>query len=256
MSFRVISSLMLALLLLSPLARADGVAELRTTLGRLRATQPLAATLQVASTVKDEDGKTAQARLQVSVASGGDGLRIGFSPELLRRASNEAAVNAKNKDAPTPIEDLLGKLSQVSVQPMVDFAPVLWRQLDGASLASQRDEVHDGKPAHLLVFDVPLPPSAGRQMTIKHYTGQIMVWIGADGVPVAVRNVVEVKGRKLLISIELGNTTDYRLAVIGTRLVVLSRRSEETHSVFGKTGSSVTDALLTPVPAAPARDAG
>ena len=88
-------------------------------------------------------------------------------------------------------------------------------------------------------------------MTIKHYTGQIMVWTGADGVPVAVRNVMDVKGRKLLISIEFGNTTDYRLAVIGTRLVVLSRRTEETHSVFGKAGSSVTEATLTASPARP-----
>lgn len=256
MSSRVISSLILAALLLTPQARADAVSDLRAALGRLQATQPLAATLKVASTVKDEDGKTTQAQLQVSVASGGDGLRIGFSPELLQRSAKEAVANAKNKDAPTPIEDLLGKLSPVSVQPMVDFAPVLLRQVDGATLASQRDEVHDGKPSHLLVFDVPLPSSAGKQMTIKQYTGQILVWLGAGGVPVAVRNVVEVKGRKLLISIELGNTTDYRLGVIGTRLVVLSRRSAETHSVFGKAGSSVTDAVLSPVPAAPTKAAG
>jgi hypothetical protein len=75
-----------------------------------------------------------------------------------------------------------------------------------------------------------------------------MVWLGADGVPVAARNTVQLKGRKLLISIEFGNTTDYRLGVVGTRLVVVSRRSEETHSVFGKSGSSVTEAELAPLP--------
>ncbi len=248
---RLILPLLLAALVLPTLARADAVSDLRTTLGRLQATQPLAATLKVSSTVKDEEGKTTHAQLQVSAASGKDGLSMGFSPDLLQRASKEAAVNAKNKDAPTPIEDLLGKLSPVSVQPMVDFAPVLLRQIDGATLASQRDETHDGKPAHLLVFDVPLPPSASKQMTIKHYTGQVMVWLGADGVPLAVRDVVEVKGRKFLISIEFGNTTDYAMNVVGTRLVVVSRHTVETHSVFGKTGSSSTDAVLTPVAAQP-----
>jgi hypothetical protein len=112
--------------------------------------------------------------------------------------------------------------------------------------------VHDGKPAHLLVFDVPLPESAGKEMTVKHYSGQIKVWLGADGAPLAVRNTMQLKGRKWLISVEFGNTTDYATSVIGTRLVVLSRRDEETHSIFGKAGSSVTDALLTPVPAKPA----
>ncbi|HZX70204.1 MAG TPA: hypothetical protein VFE77_05230 [Rhodanobacter sp.] len=65
--------------------------------------------------------------------------------------------------------------------------------------------------------------------------------------------MAEVKGRKFLISIEIGNTTDYVLNVVGTRLVVASRRSDETHSVFGKAGSSVTDAVLMPAPAKPAR---
>jgi hypothetical protein len=249
MSHRMILLVLFAGLVLPLLARADAVADLQAALGRLQATQPLAATLKVSSTVKDEDDKTAHAQVQISVASGGDGLHIGFSPELLQRSSKEAAVNAKNKDAPTPIGDLLGKLSSVSVQSMVDHAPVLLRQIDGATLSRQRDELHDGKPTHLLVFDVPLPPSASKQMTIKHYIGQIMVWLGADGVPVAVRDVAEVKGRKFLISIDFGNTTDYVLKVVGTRLVVVSRRSEETHSVFGKAGSSVTDAALTPVPA-------
>ena len=247
MSLRMIFPWLLAALLLPALARADAVSDLRTTLGRLQATKPLAATLQVSSTVKSDDDKTTHAQLQLSVASGKDGLSMDFSPELLQRASGEAAANAKDKDAPTPIEDLLSKVSSVSVQSMVDHAPVLLRQIDGVTLSSQRDEVHDGKPAHLLVFDVPLPPSAGKQMTIKHYTGQIMVWLGADGVPVAVRDVAQVKGRKFLISIDFGNTTDYVLKVVGTRLVVVSRRSDETHSVFGKAGSSVTDAVLTPV---------
>lgn len=253
MSLRMILPMLLAGLVLPALANADAVANLQTTLGRLHAIQPLAATLKVTSTVKDEDDKTTHAQVQVSVASGGDGLNIGFSPALLQRASKEAADNAKNKDAPSPIGDLLGKLSSVSVESMVDHAPVLLHQIDGAKLSSQRDETHDGKPTHLLVFDVPLPPSASKQMTIKSYTGQIMLWLGADGVPVAVRNVVEVKGRKFLISIEVGNTTDDALKVEGTRLVVVSRRSEETHSVFGKTGSSVTDTVLTVVPAAVAR---
>ena len=72
------------------------------------------------------------------------------------------------------------------------------------------------------------------------------MWLGVDGVPVAAQNAMQVKGRKLLISIEFGNTTDYAMNVVGTRLVVVSRRSEETHSVFGKGGSSVTDVVLTP----------
>ncbi len=247
MSCRLIFTMLLAGLALPALARADAVANLRATLGGLQAAQPIAATLKVNTTVTDEDSKTTHAQLQISVASGGDGLHLGFSPELLQRESKEAAVNAKNKDAPTPIRNLLEELSPIDVQPMVDYAPVLLRQIDGATLDSERDEAHDGKSTHLLVFDVPLPASASKQMTIKHYTGQIKVWLGADGAPVAVQNVIQIKGRKLLISIDIGNTTSYALKIIGTRLVAQSRRNEESHSVFGKSGRSVTEAVLTPV---------
>lgn len=256
MSPRMILPVLLSALILPALARADAVSDLRARLGQLQATQPLAASLKVSSTVKSDDDKSTHAQLQVSVTSGKDGLNMGFSPDLLQRASREAAANAKNKDTPTPVEDLLGKLSPVSVQPMLDFAPVLLRQINGATLSSQRDEDHDGQPAHLLVFDVALPASASKRMTIKHYTGQIKVWLGADGVPLAVQNVMQVKGRKLLISIEFENTTDYVTKVIGTRLVVVSRRTREAQSVFGKDGSSVTEALLTPLAAVPSQPQG
>jgi len=249
MTSRVILAMLLAALALPTLARADAVSDLRATLGKLRPAQPLVATARVSSTVKKEDGKTERAQLQLGVRSGADGLELRFSPALLQRAAAEAAVNAKDKDAPTPVQDLLGQLSPVNVQPMVDYAPVLLRQLDGATLASQREDTRDGKRLHLLVFDVPMPPSADKEMSVKKYTGQLNVWLGADGVPVAVRNVMAIKGRKLLIRIEFDTTTDYALQQVGTRLLAVSRRTGESHSVFGHDGSSVTEAVLTPVAA-------
>lgn len=245
-------------LLLATSARADVVSDLRATLARLHGDQPLAATMHVESTVKDGDdaSKTTHAKLQIDVSSDFRGLHMGFSPALLQRSSREAAANAINQDAPTPIQNLLGRLSPVNVQPMLDYATALGLALDGTTLASQKDELHDGKPAHLLVFTSQVPAAATKQMTVKEYTGEVKVWLGADGVPVAVSEISRIKGRKMLVSIEFGNTTDYALRVIGKRLVVLSRHSTESHSVFGNAGSSVTDALLVPVTAESMKSAG
>ena len=240
-------------LLLATSAQADGVSDLRATLAGLHGDQPLAATMQVESTGKDGDdaSKTTHAKLQIDVSSDARGLHLGFSPALLQRSSREAAANAVNQDAPTPIQNLLGRLSPINVQPMLDYATALGHSLDGTTLASEKDELHDGKPAHLLVFTAPVPAAASKQMTVKEYTGEVRVWLGADGVPVAVREISQIKGRKMLISIEFGSTTDYALRVIGKRLVVLSRHSAESHSFFGNAGSSVTDAVLVPAPAVP-----
>ena len=233
-------------LLVVSVVHADPVSDLHRSLARLRADQPLTAIASVSSTVHDADdaAKNTHTQVQVSVTSSADGLQMGFSPALLQRSAQEAAVHAKNKDVPTPIADLLGKLSPVNVQPMVDFASELQHKLDGAIFSSQRDEMHDGKAAHVLVFDVPLPPSAGKQMTIKHYSGQLSVWLGADGVPVAVKETAQIKGRKMLISIEMGSTSSYELRTVGTRLVVMSRHAQESYSVFGSAGDSTIDATL------------
>lgn len=257
MSRRHAWMLMICGLILAPAVRADATADLQATLSRLKSTQPLAASLRVDSTVHDGDAatKTTHATLQVNVASGPDGLHLGFSPALLQRSAQEAAVNAKNDDAPTPIADLLGKITPVRVQSMVDYAPVLQRYLEAAVFVSQSDEAHDGKPSHLLLFKVPLPASASKAMTIKDYTGQIKVWLGADFVPVAMQNRVDVKGRKFLISVDFSNTTTNTFRVIDSRLVVVSQRVEESHSVFGHGSRSVTDAVLTPVTAAEPKSA-
>jgi hypothetical protein len=249
MARHILSSIAVLGLLLATAARADGVSDLRTTLTGLHGAQPLAATMQVSSTVKEggDPSKTTSVKVQIEVSSDAHGLHMGFPPALLQRASQEAAANAKNQDAPTPIQNLLGRLSPVNVQPMVDYATALGHSLDGTTLASQKDEPHDGKPAHLLVSTAPVPAQASKQMTVKEYTGEVRVWIGADGVPMAVRETTKIKGRKFLISIDFGDTTDYSLRVISNRLVVVSRHTEESHSVFGNAGSSVTDATLVPI---------
>jgi hypothetical protein len=238
-------------LLFAATAHADPLTDLRATLARLHADQPLAATLSVRGTVQNDErsAKVTHAQVELGISSDAGGLHMGFSPALLQRVSQEAGVYAKNTDAPVPIQDLLGKLNPVSVQPMLDFAPELLRDLEGVTLSSQRDEVHDGKPTHLLVFNFPLPASASRQMSVSDFTGELDVWLGADGVPVAAKQTYAVKGRKFLISIVIGNTSSYTLQTIGSRLVVRSRHNEETHSVFGHAGSSVTDATLVPAPA-------
>lgn len=247
------SILWFAILLAVSAAHADAVADLRTALARLSADQPLTATLDVRSTTHgDDQAKPAQATLRIGMASDAAGLHLTFPPALLKRVSDEAAAHARDKTRPTPVNDLLDKLTVANVQPMANFAPELLHLLDGATLSGQHDDTHAGKPAHLLVFDVPISPSAAKQMTVKHYVGKLEVWLGADGEPLAVRETVEVHGRKLLISIDFNTVSSYELRVIGTRLVAVSRHTEESHSVFGHGGGSTVDAMLAPVPAKPA----
>lgn len=233
-------------LALASAAQADALADLRGKLAGLQGDTPYRGTLSLRSTVTDGKKPATHAQLQVSVASGADGLHVGFAPALLARAATEEAAQAKNPDTPTPVSDALGKLSPDRLQAVLNMGPALLRALEGASLRSQRDEVHDGKPAHLLVFDVPSGVGTDDRDAIKHYQGTLSVWLGADGVPVAMAEQRDYQGRKFFISFSLGNDTTSTLTRVGNRLVASARRAENKTAGFGQSNHSVIETTLTP----------
>jgi hypothetical protein len=235
-------------------AQADPLTDLRATLIRMHANDPFAAALDVRDT--STNGSTnkphiTHAELQLHVEGGPNGLHIGFAPDLLTRAAQEAEAHAKNPDVPAPTLDLLKGLDPTSVQSMLDVAPTLLRKLEGATLSTQRDEAHDGKPTHLLVFDIPSGVSSEDSDAIKHYEGHLNVWLGADGVPVAVAESRDYEGRKFFIRFETSMTQSSVLRSIGTRLVAVSRRSENKGSGLGQSSDSVDQMTLTPVAVQP-----
>ncbi|MGC1547587.1 MAG: hypothetical protein WA777_03590 [Rhodanobacter sp.] len=231
-------------------AQADPLTDLRATLARMHANDPFAATLDVRNTSTNgssDKPHTTHAELQLHVEGGSNGLHIGFAPDLLARASQEAEAHAKNPDVPMPTHDLLNELDPISVQSMLDVAPTLLRKLEGATLSTQRDEMHNGKPTHLLVFNIPPGVSSEDSDSIKHYEGHLNVWLGADGVPVAMEESRAYNGRKFFISFETGMSQSAVLKSIGTRLVAISRRSENKGSGLGQASDSVDQVTLTPV---------
>lgn len=238
-------SLLLSGLLVASMAHADALSDLRTKLAGLNGSTPYKGSLTMRSTVTNGKKAPTHAQVAMDVASDAAGLHMGFAPALLARASGEAAAQAKNPDAPTPTVDALAKLSPDRVQGVLDMGPVLLHLLEGATLTSESNETRDGKPAHLLVVAVPSGVGADERDAVKHYEGTLKLWLGADGIPVALAAHREYQGRKFLISFSFGNDLTATLAQVGTRLVATSRRAENTNSGFGQTGSSVTETTLT-----------
>jgi hypothetical protein len=163
------------------------------------------------------------------VRSDAAGLHFLFAPALLQRSAWESAAHARDKSVPTPLTGLLGRLGPVRVQDMVDAAPYLQRMLTGAALSAQHDARRDGKPMHVLVFDVP-PPGLGKEMTVKHYSDTLQVWLDASGIPVAMHREVQVKGRKFFFGIDVTSTMDCTLYLVGKRLVALTENTRDSHS--------------------------
>jgi pimeloyl-ACP methyl ester carboxylesterase len=125
-------SLLVSGLLLTSMAHADALGDLRAKLAGLSGSTPYTGTLTLRSTVTNGKKPATHAQVAVKVASGAEGLQMNFAPALLARASSEAAAQAKNPDAPAPTRDALAKLSTDRVQAALDMAPVLLHMLEGA----------------------------------------------------------------------------------------------------------------------------
>lgn len=242
-------------LLVAGVASASELDNLRATLAGMHASEPLAATLDVRNKSLDGDKdkpETTQAHLKLSVSVGAEGLQLGFSNALLKRVAAEKAAHAKDPNKSSPTAGLLGDVGPAQLHAMVDFTPSLLRRLEGAKLLSQRDEVHDDKPSHLLVFSVPAGLGKSDSDAVKHFKGDLKVWLDKDSVPLAVDESRVYKGRKFLISFESSSAISATVQRVGQRLITTHMRIESKGSGFGQSHDSVTNFTLTPQVAGPA----
>jgi hypothetical protein len=68
---------------------------------------------------------------------------------------------------------------------------------------------------------------------LKEVTVEGRVWIGPDGLPLAFSSSVAYKGRRMLISFEIGNTQELQFTRVGNRLIVTRATSEDRNAGFG-----------------------
>lgn len=236
-------------LLAAGVAGAGELDTLRATLRGMHASEPFAATLEVRNDTRggDEDApKTTNAHLELSVAVNTNGLQLGFSRALLKRVADEQAANARNPNQSVPTAELVRSIGPLRARTVVDFAPALLRRLEGAKLTTQRDEAHAGKPAHLLVFDVPAGLGKSDSDAVKHYKGELKIWLDTDGIPLAIDESRVYKGRKFFISFATSSAISASLERLGSRLIATRMRTENKGSGFGQSNDSVTTISVTP----------
>src|SRR5256885_375462 len=102
MRFRVV----LLVLFVPAIAVADGLADLRATLGRFPASMPAHGTLDVTSTSRsDEDEKADEGRATVGFEVGESGLHIIYPRTMLAQANVEARAEARDPEKSTPVRE-------------------------------------------------------------------------------------------------------------------------------------------------------
>jgi len=234
----VLRACVLALFACAP-ARADGLADLKAALARAATAGPLKAAIDVRSWHRLGEGKDAvddngQAALQIE--DGARGLSVSYPKDVLARMDGELRARAVNPNTRAPTLAALGELSVANLQPMVSAAPGLQRSLLKAVFKSERADSHEGKPARLLNFEIPITTLSDRDRKYaKRIEATWDVWIGEGGMPLASRLRQKIWGRAfVVVSFESSLEEDCVYGMAGDRLLMLRREVRNSAAGAGE----------------------
>lgn len=245
---RAPACLTLATLLTCQFAHADGLTDLRATLAKFDGDAAIAAQLSMQKNSKSGDSdepKSSSAQASVTTSSSNGALQISYTSATLDKVEIEANKRSGDTEAVTPLADLLRDITPTQVNAMLSYAGPLTRKLEQATLKEDKADTLDGKPARLLVFEVPLNASAKDRASMKEYTGTLKVWTDDAGVPLAIDQEQVFSGRRMLISFNGSSSETATLQKVDERLVVVEQKRGQTFSGFGQMSDSTTSTTLT-----------
>ncbi|NWJ41006.1 MAG: hypothetical protein HXX12_08550 [Geothrix sp.] len=212
---------LLFVLVLTTLARADGPADLRTTLNRLHGRAPVKA--EVAYNLRQE-GTTfftpavQEHSLRLQLAEGGSDLQVTWNPSPTGPASlTSIFMEEVQKDlGPARLDSLLNQASEMS------------GLLDAARFKSEGRESYQGKEVRTLIFRNATRIPTHHQSLVTQAESILKVWMDDDGVPLVTECSLDYTGRHSRLYGRIHGTSLIRTTytVREQRLVVATRTSE------------------------------
>lgn len=233
---------LLALLLAGGLLQADSLSDLKGTLARLNGQEPVKASVDYQFWRKQGEEKSAsitEGRATTLVEDGPQGLKLSWSRALIQTALQEAKAQIKDPEKKDATRQAIQGLRALMVSDYLNGAEDLLQTLEQGQLTGETSEAWQGKPAKLLQFKITPKLSKQNQKYVKELEATAKVWIGADGIPLALETQMHMKGRAMLvISFEQREKAAYHFTRIGNRLVVVHHARESSNSGGGERGES------------------
>lgn len=216
-----------ALLLCSALLHADGLADLKAALKRLPA-PAMARVRLVEHSTEREEGKDRTEQRTVLLEDGPSGT------VLLQDSRSAPEAPSRKGKAKTP-----GLRSPTEFTEALRPAEGLLKQLETARLLAEQAEVYEGQPARRLQLALELDLDADARSHLKQADHEATVWIGPDGLPLAMRQHIEVKVRVLLFaSVWTKVDIQRRFQRYQGRLLLLDEQADVQGSALGNAFSS------------------
>lgn len=227
--------------LVSPL-HASTLDLTRTKLRELGATTPLAATLDHQVTGKTENRDEERGRVTVRIEARDGELSISHTRESLREVAAEQRDPDPDRSRPTT--RAIDSVEASKIAGMIDFAPRLLRDLEGATIVRQSRVRRNGVPSTLLELDLEVRLSEESKKRIKSAESTMKLWVDESGVPIASEKRSSLSGRILVIRFSGSENEDLEYQVAGDRFVVTRAVHTSEGSGFGQSVSESTRTTL------------
>lgn len=215
--------LFVALLLCSTLLRADGLSDLKAALQGLPVPGKIRVRVEEES-LEHESGKDTLERRTALVEDSPGGARIlEDSRGMAVPARAKGAAPSQGKKGSGPFEDELRP------------AGGLLRQLEKARLVEERAEPFEGRPARRLKLALEMDLDAETRGRLKQADHEATVWVGEDGLPLAMTHRIEVRARVMLVaSVWTKIDIRQRFQHVQGRLLLLDEQAEVQGAALGK----------------------
>jgi hypothetical protein len=240
--------LFLPLLLAPAFLFADGLTDVRATLQKLQSDQPLRARVEIKtrrSGGESSKQKQSDSVSSVIVESGGDGLKLSWSPDQIKASRKAAWAETANPDAPKSDLATLKALEAGQALNLLDAADPLRRGLERATLLEDKPDKYKGKPARLLVIRIDIALDEEERKMLKSSEAIEKLWLDADGIPIAMDRSIDARFSKFLIGFKIHEHETREFQRAGGRLVTLSSTKESSGSGFGHSEESHTAIAVT-----------
>ncbi len=221
-------------LLLSAGLSADGLSDLRGTLGRLQGREAVKVQADYQfwnQSIEDKQPTVTQGQSQAQIEDGPAGLRLGWTRQELDQAQSEGRKGKKAKDAKARALDAF---NADKADHVVNGAKSLLEDLEKATLKEYRTDTWQGRPARLLVLSLDPDMDADERKHIKRFERTLKLWLDAEGTPLAAEDQLDLKGSYFLISFEMHHKSSRSYQRSGNRLLLTREESEQTGSGMGQ----------------------
>ena len=210
---------LLLLVCTGPGLRADALSDLTVRLKALKAQTPITLKLEQTSTEWDE-GKERKEVRTLKVAEGLGGLKV-----LEDSGASSAFRSTKAPGDPT------AKKGDSQWRRQFRAQEDLLEELEKATLVGESPEVLEGRPVRRLRLKLSLDLDEEARKHVKRSTMEATLWLGADGLPVAMDRRIDLAVRAMIfVKVWTKVDSHYRFLRVQDRLIT----TEATDAVEGE----------------------